>query len=385
MKKARILAAILVITLVVGLLTGCGSSDTIKIGLIAPLTGDVAQYGIAVKNAVELYIGELNAAGGIDGRVVELVVMDDKGDATEAVNAYNKLVYSEEVVAIIGAVTSTPTIAVAQKSVSDGIIMMTPTATMPEVTTYGDNYFRACFLDPFQGSTMANLAAKTLGAKTAAIIYNSTDAYSTGLKEAFESTCASLGVTVVAAEGYGSDDQDFSSQLTNIAALNPDVIFVPDYYNQVYMIAKQARDIGITATILGVDGVDGVLDIEGVDTAVLEGIYFSNHYSTQDESEIVQNFLANYASTYNQTPSALAALGYDGAMILMAAIKDVVEVQGVKAVQGTEFNEALRVTLENIEIQCVTGVITYDDEHNPIKTCAIIKIVNGKYVLDSMV
>ncbi len=239
MKKTRILAIILTLALCLALFAGCTKKDDgaqatpdgtgaqaggepIKVGVLAPLTGNVAVYGTAVKNAVELYVNEFNAAGGVNGRPIELVVYDEKGEATEAVNAYNKLVTSDEVVAIIGDVTSTPTFAVAQASVADNMPLLTPTATHPDVTTYGKNIFRACFQDPFQGSTMAKLAYNELGAKTAAIIYNSSDAYSTGLMEAFTAAAQEAGLEIVATEGYATGDVDFRSQLTNIQSKNPD-------------------------------------------------------------------------------------------------------------------------------------------------------------------
>lgn len=363
--------------------TNAASGDSIKLGFIGPTTGDVAVYGIAAKNAVELYIEQFNKNGGIGGKKIELISYDDKGDATEAVNAYNKLVTSDEVVAIIGAITSTPTIAVAQNSVKDNIPIMTPTATHPDVTSYGNNTFRSCFLDPFQGSTMANFASSELKAKTAAIIYNTSDTYSTGLKDSFTAKAGELGLQVVATEGYGKDDVDFRAQLTNIAAQNPDVLFIPEYYNNVYLIASQAKEIGLKATLLGVDGTDGVLSLEGADQSVFEGMYFANHYSTDDPSEIVQNFLTGFKDKYKETPNALAALGYDGAMILINAIKTVADA-GTAIDNSPACFTAIIDALEKTDMECVTGHITYDAQNNPVKSCAIIKIttstVDGKVV-----
>ena len=389
MKKRKLISVAVIMCLLLGILSGCagkdsGKSDTIKIGLIGPLTGNVAEYGLAVEKAAKLYIKELNEAGGIDGKQVTLISYDDKHDATESINAYNKLVFSDGVVAILGPVTSTPALAVAQASVADGIVLMTPTGTHPDITSYGTNVFRACFLDPYQGSTMATYAAKNLSAKTAAVIYNVTDSYSTGLRDTFVADCAKLGITVVANESYSGDPVNVASQLTNIAAKKPDVIFVPDYYNQIYLVAKQARDMGITSTLLGVDGADGCLGVDGADKSVLEGVIFSNHYSTDDPSPVVQNFLKSYESTYSATPSALSALGYDGARLLLSAIEKVAA-SGVELKQSAEFNAALIKTLEATDLDCVTGHITYDAQHNPVKTCAIIKIVGGKYTLDSYV
>ncbi|OQB24139.1 MAG: Leucine-, isoleucine-, valine-, threonine-, and alanine-binding protein precursor [Firmicutes bacterium ADurb.Bin182] len=382
MKSVKTLALVLACMLTAVLFAGCagGGSDTIKIGFIGPLTGEVAQYGVAAQNAMNLYIDSLNEKGGIGGKKIELISYDDKGDATEAVNAYNKLVTSDEVVAILGAITSTPTIAVAQQSAVDNVPMMTPTATHADVTSYGNNTFRACFLDPFQGSTMAKFSVDELSAKTAAVIYNTSDAYSSGLRDSFIETAGEVGLEIVADEGYSKDDVDFKAQLTNIAAADPDVLFVPDYYNNVYIISSQSKEIGLRATLLGIDGADGVLAIEGADSANVEGLYFANHYSTEDPSELVQGFLSGYEEEFGQTPSALAALGYDGAMILCSALEKVAA-SGVKLESSDKVFQAVIDELDATDMDCVTGHITYDENNNPIKSLAIIKVEAGEYTL----
>jgi len=375
MKMKKVLAIVLVVAMMFGMTACSGSgSDTIKIGVIAPLTGDVAVYGNAVNEAVKLYTDKVNAEGGIDGKQIELVVYDDKGDATEAVNAYNKLVSSDQVLAIIGDVTSTPTIAVAQASVADNIPIITGTATHLDVTSFGSNMFRACFVDDLQARTMANLAVAE-GVTKAAVIYNASDSYSTGLRDSFKTYCDSLGVEVVADEAYAKSDVDFNAQLTNIAAANPEVIFIPEYYNTYYLIASQARAMGITATFYGVDGTDGVLEIDGADVSVFDGMYFSNHYTTEDTSEVVQNFIADYEEVYGQTPNALAALGYDAAMILFDAIKRA----GVSEPSAENW-QAIIDALYETDMQCVTGHITYDEGNGtPNKSTKVITINNGVY------
>lgn len=390
--KRRIFVLVLILATCLTIFGGCAGKDketkdptgtntpdvtaeTIKVGVLAPLTGDVAVYGTAVKNAVELYVDKFNAEGGVNGASIQLVVLDEKGDPTEAVNAYNKLVNDDEVVAIIGDVTSTPTFAVAQASVDDNIPMLTPTATHPDVTSYGKNMFRACFQDPDQSSTMAKLAYEDLGAKTAAVIYNSSDAYSVGLKDAFVETANELGLEIVATEAYGKDDVAFQAQLTNIGSANPDVLFIPDYYNPCYMIARQAKDMGITATLLGVDGTDGVLTIEGADTSVLDGIYFSNHYFVGDSAEIVQNFVNDFKNNYNEEPNALAALGYDAAMIMCAAIKSVAD-SGTKIDNSAECRQAIIDAISETDMTTVTGHLTFDENNNTVKELSIINIVH---------
>lgn len=201
------------------------SAESVKVGLIAPLTGEVAVYGNAVKEAVQLYIDDFNAAD--HPFDINLIIYDDKGDPTEAMNAYNKLVYQDDIAVLLGPVTSSPTFGVAEASVDDGIPALTPTATHPDVTTYGDNFFRACFEDPFQGGSMAKFASSELKATTAAIIYNNADTYSIGLRDAFMKTAEEVGLTVTTTEAYGASDIDFRAQLTNIIKTNPDVLFIP--------------------------------------------------------------------------------------------------------------------------------------------------------------
>jgi branched-chain amino acid transport system substrate-binding protein len=334
-------------------------------------------FGVQAKNGAELYTKIFNAAGGVDGRKIELVIYDDKGDPTEALNAYNKLVAADEVAALIGPVTSAPTFGVAEASVSDNIPSITGTATHPDVTTYGKNFFRACFEDPFQGGTMAKFAAAKLGAKKAAVIYNVSDAYSTGLYNAFRASAAEAGLEVVAAESYSTDDVDFNAQLTRIAALAPDVLFIPDYYNKVYLICSQAKKAGITATFLGVDGADGVLAIEGADISVFEGLHFANHYFSGDPSPLVQDFRKNYEADYGSTPSALAALGYDAAFILFEAIKKAAA-DGVEIGATPKSYQAVIDKMAATNVDAVTGRMTFKN-NNPVKEVSIIKVEKGAY------
>ncbi len=379
MKKIRVIALILAIAIMSLIFVGCDNKESeIKIGLIAPLTGDVAVYGTAVKNAVELYVNAINEAGGINGKKVRLIIYDDKHDAVESINAYNKLVTSDNVNAVLGPVTSTPTLAVVQAAAEDKIPILTPTATHLDVTKYGKNVFRACFIDPLQGQSMAKFA-KAQGASTVAVIYNAADAYSTGLKESFEAECAVQGLDLVAAEAYSTGDVDYNAQLANIKAKNPDMLFVPDYYNTLYLIAKQARSIGYDGVLLGVDGADGVLTIDGVDTSVLNNVFFSNHYATDDDNPIVQNFISDFEEVYNEVPNALAALGYDGIKILLDSIASVME-DGKELDNSDETFDAIVNAIKNTDGEYVTGNIKFDENNNPIKLCTIIEIKDAKYV-----
>lgn len=351
------------------------SAESVKVGLIAPLTGEVAVYGNAVKEAVQLYIDDFNAAD--HPFDINLIIYDDKGDPTEAMNAYNKLVYQDDIAVLLGPVTSSPTFGVAEASVDDGIPALTPTATHPDVTTYGDNFFRACFEDPFQGGSMAKFASSELKATTAAIIYNNADTYSIGLRDAFMKTAEEVGLTVTTTEAYGASDIDFRAQLTNIIKTNPDVLFIPYYYNVTYMICSQARELGYTGTFLGVDGTDGVLSIEGADVSVFDGMYFANHYSADSDSPVTQAFIKEYTDKYGATPNALAALGYDGAMIVCDALERVNN-DGVK-IDGESSYEAIIEALRATEVDGVTGHITFDENNNPIKTLSVIQIKDGAY------
>lgn len=380
MKHSKFLSIILAIALVAMMCLPFGAmaeDDVIKIGNIAPETGDVAVYGLAVFNGVQMYIDELNAAGGINGKQVELIHYDDKGDATEAMNAYNKLVYDDGIDALIGPVTSTPTFSVAEVSAEDNVPGITASATHPDVTTYGNNYFRACFEDPFQGSAICKFAVKELGAKTAAIIYDNSNSYSIGLKDSFTATAEEEGLEIVATEAYGADDVDYKAQLSNIISKSPDYLFLPDYYNVVYPICSQARDLGFEGGFLGVDGADGLLEIEGADASVLEGMYFPNHYTTQSDSEITVAFIKAYTEKYGSAPNSFAALGYDSAMILCNAIKNA-EDKGT-VINGADSYQAIIDEMFATDIDGVTGHITFDENNNPVKSVNIIQIKDGEY------
>ncbi|WP_058485217.1 ABC transporter substrate-binding protein [Defluviitalea phaphyphila] len=343
-------------------------SDVIKIGGIAPLTGGVAVYGVAADNGVKLAVKEINANGGILGKQIEYISYDDKGDTTEAVNAYKKLTSNDEVDAIIGAVTSKPTLAVTPLAAKDKIPMISPTATALDVTQAGDNIFRACFIDPYQGEVMAKFAVEELNVSKVAILYNTADDYSTGVAEAFKEAVERSGVEVVNFEGYNGDDKDFKAILTNVKSQNPEAVFIPDYYKNLGTILPQAKELGITATFLGADGWDGVLTVA---PEAAEGAYFCSHYSPEDESEEVQNFLKMYKEEYGEDPVSFAALGYDAMKILAAAIE--------KA--GSTDKEAVIEALAETNITSVTGNITFDENRNPIKDAAIIKIEGGKNTL----
>lgn len=359
---------------------GCGGthvvdseSDTIKIGLLTPKTGKVAQYGINVENAAKLAIDEVNAAGGIDGKQVELIAYDNKGDATESINLFKRLVDNDKVVAVVGPVISSTALAVAPLAEEKGIPVITPTATNVDITLDSAYMFRACFTDPYQGGIMSKFAAENLEAKTAAILYNSGDDYSTGLAEAFKENFEAAGGSITDYEAYTEDEKDFKAVLTNIKANAPDVLYVPDYYNTVGLIAEQVKQVGLEVTMLGADGWDDVQKDYG---SVTEGYYFTNHYAADDTDEIVQNFVKSYQDSYEgNTPNALGALGYDAAKIMCAAIDKADSTEG----------EAIVKALNETDMDCVAGHVTFDENGDPEKSVTILTIKDGKLVFETKV
>lgn len=355
---------------------GGADSESIVIGGIAPLTGNVAIYGTTATNGAKLAVEEINANGGVLGKQIEYKVEDDKGDITEATNAYNKLV-DEGIVALLGAVTSQPTGAVAEMAVTDNMPMITPTGTQFSITEGKPNVFRVCFTDPFQGEMLAQYVSENLEGKKAAIMTNTSSDYSNGVADAFEAKAEELGIEIVAKESYGNTDTDFRAQLTNIAGTEPDVLVIPDYYQIIALIAPQAREVGIDATLIGPDGWDGVAkQVDASSIGTVEGSIFTNHYSVKDENEKVQGFIKTYSEKYGEEPSAFSALAYDGIYM----IKDAIEAAG-----STEDKQAIVDGLKNIKFDGVTGHLEFDENNNPIKSVSMIKIVDGDYTLDSVI
>ncbi|MDO5725191.1 MAG: ABC transporter substrate-binding protein [Tissierellia bacterium] len=380
-KLAVLLAAIM-------LLTACGNAatngnenetntegDSVIIRGIICKTGPAAVYGNTTENGILLAIEEINAEGGINGKLIDYKSDDDKADPTESVTLYNKFV-DEGAHAIVGPITSKPAQAVAENSVSDGIPIVTPTGTAAGITEGKDNVFRVCFTDPLQGKILANFAKNSLGATTAAVMKNTSDDYSTGVAEAFKTQFESIGGEVVADEGYGKDDKDFRVQLTNIAAKNPDVVLIPEYYENDVLISAQAKDTGLESAIIGSDGWDGVLAVvaEG-EESTFDNICFTNHYSMQDTDELVQNFVKNYTEKYGEDPSSFSALGYDAVYIYKAAIEKAENLE----------RETIVEAIKNVDYKGVTGNIKFGENNNPIKPATIIRILDGEYTFDSVV
>ena len=345
-------------------LTSCGAKETneSKIGGIFPLSGAVAVYGVECKNGIDLAIEEINAAGGINGKNVVLISEDDEGNPDKTVNAYQKLTSKDGAKIIIGSLTSGCTQAITNRAQAQKVVQIAPAATAPAITDAGDYIFRACFIDPFQGRVGGKFSAETLNAKTAAILYDTGNDYSVGLTENFEAAFTQAGGKIVAKEAYTTNDKDFNAQLTKIKSANPDVVYLPDYYNVVALIAKQLRAQGIEAPIVGADGWDGILGNSSAE--VLNGFY-SNHYATDSTDPAVQAFVKKFNDKYSKDPNSFAALGYDSVYILKDAI--------IKA--GSDDATAVKEALKATNGDYVTGHLTFDEKRNPIKSAVMLEIV----------
>lgn len=369
MKKAAAFLAAAVAALA---FSGCTKKpEGIKIGLITPLSGDVKTFGESVRNAFEIAVSEANAAGGVAGMKIVPEVVDDKNDPTEAANAANLLINQHRVKAIVGSVTSKTTIPVSDLAQTYKIPTITGTATNPKVTVADgkrkDYMFRACYTDSFQGTVMAKFSRDTLQAKTAAVLYDAGNDYSKGIAEVFRDSFAKMGGSVAAYESYGKDDVDFSALLTKVKAANPDVLFLPDYYNKVGLIARQAREKGVKATLVGPDGWDSPELVKVAGNAI-EGGYFSNHYSPEDTRPEVTAWVAKYKAKYGQTPDALGTLAYDAANLLFDAIRK------ANSDDPAKIKDAL-ATIKGFK--GVTGEFTIDRNGDPIKSAVIIRIRDG--------
>lgn len=381
--KKKLLCGVLASAMAFSVLAGCGGnseggadSEVIKIGGIGPLSGPNSTYGISVKEGADLLAEEINAAGGINGKKVEFIFEDDQSDNTVAASAFNKLVDKDGVCAILGGVTSGTTLAIAPNSTNKKIPMITPTGTEPTITNVGGDFmFRGCFVDSFQGEILAKYTKEKLGKTTAAVLYNSSSDYSKGIANAYKETLEKNGGQVVEFLSYGSDKEtDFKAQLTKIKSANPDVIILPDYYNVVGLLAKQARDMGITSQFLGGDGWESE-ELTKIGGTAVDGAIYINHYYAEDTEENVKNFVDSYTKKYNKTPDCFAALSYDTAKILVKAIEK------ANSTDGT----AIRDALAGMEINSVTGNIKFNEERSAVKSATIIKINGDKKELNDKV
>jgi branched-chain amino acid transport system substrate-binding protein len=388
MKKKKIAGILASLMVAAGVMAGCGTSTTsgdgkggtIKIGADLELSGGVASYGQSAKEGIELAIQEINKKG-INGKKLQLVTVDNKSDAAEATSGALKLVSQDKVSAIIGAATSTNTLAQVQIADGNSVPLITPTGTNPAVTVkdgkVNDFVFRTCFIDPFQGTVAANFATKTLNVKNAAVLIDNSSDYSKGLAAAFKKSFKENGGQIVSEEAYVQKDTDFHATLTRIKAKNPDFIFLPGYYEEVGLIIKQARELGITVPFMGGDGWDSpkLVEIAGKDP--LNHTYITNHYSSGDDDKKVQDFVSAFKAKYNgKSPDAFTALGYDTVYFLADAIKR------AGSSDPKKIKEALAKT-DGLEL--VSGKLKLDKNHDPIKSAVILEYKDGEQTFNSKV
>ncbi|MBD9241009.1 MAG: ABC transporter substrate-binding protein [Ruminococcaceae bacterium] len=358
------------------------SGDTIKVGVLGPMTGDVSVYGLAVINGATLYLEQVNANGGVNGKQLEVITMDEQGDATQAVTCFTKMC-DQGITALVGDVTTTPTLALAAESADYNMPMVTASATAEAVTydaetdTVNENVFRATFTDPFQGIKMADYAYQKLGYTQAAVIYLKGADYNEGLAENFVKEFESLGGTIVDQETYAEGDVDFKTQLTTILGKNPQVVFCPNYYQDVGQILAQAESIGLTVPFLGGDGWDG---LEGYATAdQLKDAYFCANYAKGSNTEFESAYKEKYGEDY---PNGFAPLGYDAAMTVVYGLQ-AAEDAGLEA--GTdEYKQAVIDAIASGTIDGITGTFTFDEHHNPVKQTAILCFDGATPVLKEM-
>jgi branched-chain amino acid transport system substrate-binding protein len=377
--SVKYLSVFAVIILLAGLIAGCGgsSSKDIKIGVVYELTGNTASFGTAAANGAKLAFKEINANGGVLGKQIQISVADNKGEPSESSNAMTKVISQDKVIAVTGFTTSSNGIAASTVAEANKIPFVAAATTNPKVTLDENtgkvkNYtFRVCFIDPFQGTVGANFVLNSLKARNAAILVDNSSDYSKGLSKFFKEAFIKGGGAVAIEEAYLQKDQDFKTILTKIKASNPDVIYVPGYYEEVGKIIKQAREVGITAPFVGGDGWDSpkLAEIGGPDA--LNNTFFTNHYSVEDNSPNSKAFLEAFQKEYGQVPDAMAVLGYDAAYALVDAIKR------ANSTDSEKIREALASTKD---FQGVTGALTLNDTHDAIKSAVIIEMKNGKQV-----
>lgn len=368
MKRAVV--GILVLSML--LLSACSSSgpgkDTIRIGLIAPLTGEVKTFGESSKKGFDLAIEQ--AGGKVGNLKIETVIGDDRKDPNEGKNLATKMATKDKVSAIVGSVTSGVTIPVSEVANKYKVVMITGTATNADVTVDPKTgrkpfAFRACFIDPFQGQVAAKFALENLKVKTAVIFYDKGNAYTVGLSDAFKANFEKGGGQVISMESYSETDTDFSAVMTKVAGMNPGMLYLPDYYPKASLIAKAAKDKGLKVPMVGGDGWDSA----DLDYNLLDGQFFTAHYSADDNRPEVQKFVKEFEAKYGEKPDSFAALVYDATNILLEAIR--------KA--GSNDGEAIRKAMQELQgFPAVGGAITFDKDGNPIKAATILKVSNKK-------
>lgn len=386
MKLLKRAAALLMVSaLAVTSLAACGSkkensgssdADTFKIGGIGPTTGDAAAYGIAVKNGAQLAVDEINEAGGINGKKIEYKFEDDQADAEKSVNAYNTL-KDWGMKILVGSVTSTACTAVVEETHTDNMFQLTPSATALESIQY-DNAFRMCFSDPSQGVASADYIVDNKIAEKVAVIYNSSDVYSSGIYQKFAEEAKTKGLEVVAAEAFTADNKtDFSVQLQKAKASGADLVFLPIYYQEASLILAQAQKMGYTPKYFGCDGMDGLLALEGFDTALAEGVMFLTPFTPDAEDDATQKFVSAYKEKFGETPIQFAADAYD----CVYAIKEAAEKAKITPDMSiSDLCDAMKAAMTEITIDGLTGKqITWAVDGEPSKEATVVVVEKGAY------
>ncbi len=350
--------------------TGAADGDVVLIGEVGSLTGAEASFGISTRNGIELAVNQANAAGGVKGKKIAVRVYDDQSKPEEAANAATRLISQDRVKLILGEVASTNSLAMAQKAQPAGVPMISPSSTNPKVTQVGNYIFRVCFIDPFQGFVMAKFAHDSLKITRAAVLKDQKSDYSLGLTEYFTRKFTEMGGKIITTEAYAKGDSDFRSQLTAIKGQKPEAIYVPGYYNDVGIIARQARELGIPKKVplLGGDGwrSEKLFELGG---AAIESSYFSDHYSPDNPSPTVQKFIADYKAVYGSVPDSLAGLGYDAAQVGIAAMKKAPDLSG----------QAIRDAIaQTKDFPGVAGTISLDENRNAVKPAVVLEVEGGK-------
>lgn len=389
MKRVTKLLSVLAVGAVfMGALTGCGGGskgadgDTIKVGGLLEMTGGSASFGISGKNGIDLALKKINEKGVLGGKKLSLVVADTKSEASEATNGMQKLISQDKVVAVIGPNQSSAVIASGAINNGAKVVDITPMGTNPDVTVDPKTKqvkpysFRTCFIDPFQGTVMASFASNELKVKRAAIYIDNTSDYAKGLAQFFKENFVKNGGQVVIEEAYLQKDTDFKSTLTKIKAAKPDFIYIPGYYQEVGLIVKQAREMGINVPMAGGDGWDSAKLPEIAGKAALENTFFSSLYSPDDTSDLNKEFVAEYKKAYNTNPDVFAALAYDSTLLVAKAIEDAGSADPAKIAEAMAKIKGFKG---------VSGEVTFNEEHNPIKSAVIIEHKDGKQTFKTKV
>jgi branched-chain amino acid transport system substrate-binding protein len=379
--KFRVFAVVMLVAMLVAACAPAQPQE-IKIAVLAPLSGPVPTFGVSTKEGALMAIDEANAKGGVLGAKITAIVEDSQCTPDPAVNAANKVINQDKVHYIMGEVCSKASIPVSEIANKAKVIQISSTSTNPSVTVDAngkvkDFIFRACFIDPFQGAVAAKFAFATLSAKTAFVMVDQSNDYVKGLAAAFTDSFGKLGGKIVGTENYTGKDTDFSAILAKIAEAKPDLIYLPDYYNVVNLASKQAKEKGITAPFMGGDGWDS----SDLDLKAADGGYYTNHYSPDSTDPAVVNFVKAYGAKYKddknnaKVPDALAALAYDATNLIIAGI----------TAAGADDTAKVKTALEGIKFAGVTGNVTFDANHNPIKAAVILQVKDGKVVFNSSV